>query len=378
MITLFRSLTALMAGLIVSGCATMFSSGSVSIEVKSDPPGAQFRFGTFKGTTPTMISVPRKALKEHSSIYFTKEGYDDTTVPIVTRIQNITWLGILFWPSIVIDIANANAYELDAPNISASLVPTQNSEQSGTRAGKNIEMESSSSHASGIASVQSLTPTQSIDQMQTRDTKNRGVERPLDGKQLQAGVVKLTARSSGGAPKAGTGFIVQIDGDAVYIITAAHVVAGDPQPSVEFFTKRNILVPSEVLGLEGDDEVRGLALLVVKGQGKLPKGLKALHLAETIRLSGGEDVIMIGFPRNAGPWAVVKGNISSRQGRDLYFSPAVDEGYSGGPIIQSGKAIGVVGVTSQTVGRGVTAPSVRDYIDGFGISSPIECGFGNC
>jgi len=29
---------------------------------------------------------------------------------------------------------------------------------------------------------------------------------------------------------------------------------------VEFFTKRNMPVTAEVLGLEGDDEVRGLAL----------------------------------------------------------------------------------------------------------------------
>jgi hypothetical protein len=59
--------------------------------------------------------------------------------------------------------------------------------------------------------------------------------------------------------------------------------------------------------------------------------------------------------RYAGPWAVVKGNISSRQGRDLYFSPTVDFGHSGGPIIQDGKVVGLVTVAGQSSGRGVIA-----------------------
>jgi S1-C subfamily serine protease len=161
---------------------------------------------------------------------------------------------------------------------------------------------------------------------------------------------------------------VRLDREAAYIVTAAHVVAGDPQPKVEFFTKRNLPVLTEVLGLEGDDEVRGLALLVVRGQENLPKGLRALPLTETIRFSGGEDIIMIGFPRNAGPWAVIKGNISSRQGRDLYFSPTVDSGHSGGPILQNGKVVGVVAVAGQSFGRGVIARSVHDYVEGFGVT----------
>ncbi len=184
---------------------------------------------------------------------------------------------------------------------------------------------------------------------------------------LQAGVVKVTAKPPSGPANVGTGFIVRVDKDATYIVTAAHVVAGDTHPKVEFFTKRNLPVTAEVLGLEGDDEVRGLALLVVRGSENLPKGLTALSLAGAARLTGGEDIVVIGFPRNAGPWAVVKGNISSRQGRDIYFSPSVESGHSGGPIFQGGKIVAMVGAGSQSVARGVTAKSVQDYIEGFGI-----------
>lgn len=188
-----------------------------------------------------------------------------------------------------------------------------------------------------------------------------------DMARLQSGVVKITAKPPSGTPNAGTGFIVRLEGNAAYIVTAAHVVAGDAHPNVEFFTKRNIPVTAEVLGLEGDDELRGLALVVVRGTENLPKGIMALSLAATARLSGGEDILVIGFPRNAGPWALIKGNISSRQGRDIYFSPSVDSGHSGGPVLYSGKVVAMVGAGSQSVGRGVTARSVQDYIEGFGI-----------
>ena len=186
---------------------------------------------------------------------------------------------------------------------------------------------------------------------------------------LQSGVVKITANPPSGTTNIGTGFIVRLETNAAYIVTAAHVVAGDAQPKVEFFTKRNMPVTAEVLGLEGDDEVRGLALVVVRGQENLPKGLTALSLAGAARLTGGEDIVVIGFPRNAGPWAIVKGNISSRQGRDIYFSPSVESGHSGGPIFQGGKVVGVVGSGSQSVGRGVTVGSVEDYIEGFEITA---------
>ena len=223
-------------------------------------------------------------------------------------------------------------------------------------------------HTPSVASGEVSKTPQSAEQVKKQVEKNIDAVGSQDVEQLQAGVVKITAKSSGGTPKGGTGFIVRLDRDVAYIVTAAHVVAGDPQPKVEFFTKRNLPVLTEVLGLEGDDEVRGLALLVVRGEENLPKGLRALPLAETRRFSGGEDIIMIGFPRNAGPWAVVRGNISSRQGRDLYFSPTVDSGHSGGPILQSGKVVGLVAVAGQSSGRGVIARSVHDYVEGFGIT----------
>lgn len=186
---------------------------------------------------------------------------------------------------------------------------------------------------------------------------------------LQAGVVKIAAKPPNGTTNIGTGFIVRLEANTAYIVTAAHVVAGDTHPKVEFLTKQAMRVTAEVLGLEGDDEVRGLALMVVRGAENLPEGITALSLAAAARLSGGEEILVIGFPRNAGPWALIKGNISSRQGRDIFFSPSVDSGHSGGPVFHSGKVVGMVSAGNQSVGRGVTAKSIQDYIEGFEITT---------
>ena len=339
MIKILHSLIPPIGGLLLVGCATIFSSAPESIEIKSDPPGARFRYGRFSGVTPATIIVPRKELASDAS--FSKEGYNEKIVPVMKSVQGITFLG-LGW--MFVDFLNGNAYKIDPPIINVTLDPS-------LRLSDDVD-----------------STRQNVEQVMKREATDIDTVRSQDVEQLQAGVVKITAKSSGGTPKGGTGFIVRLDRDVAYIVTAAHVVAGDPQPKVEFFTKRNLPVLTEVLGLEGDDEVRGLALLVVRGKENLPKGLRALPLAETRRFSGGEDIIMIGFPRNAGPWAVVRGNISSRQGRDLYFSPTVDSGHSGGPILQSGKVVGLVAVAGQSSGRGVIARSVHDYVEGFGIT----------
>lgn len=59
---------------------------------------------------------------------------------------------------------------------------------------------------------------------------------------LQSGVVKVRAKPVEGGPKVGTGFIVRLEKDVAYIVTSTHVVAGDSDPKVEFFTKKNLSV----------------------------------------------------------------------------------------------------------------------------------------
>lgn len=189
----------------------------------------------------------------------------------------------------------------------------------------------------------------------------------LDVAQLQAGVVRITATPSGEPQKVGTGFIVRIERDVVYIVTAAHVVSGDAQPKVQFFTQSDVSAQAIVKHSEGRDEVTGLALLVVRGKDNLPSGLTALTLTSAPRMSGNDEIILIGHPRGAGDWVILRGSIASRQGRYVIVDANIDEGNSGGPIIQNGEVVGIVGGVTR-YGRGVTSGSVREYLEGHGIN----------
>jgi formylglycine-generating enzyme len=182
--------------------------------------------------------------------------------------------------------------------------------------------------------------------------------------ELKKGVVKINAQADGKV-KIGTGFIVKLDSEVVYIVTAAHVVSGDPQPRVQFF-RQETQVQAYVKHAEGGDEVTFLALLAVRGKGNIPTGLAPLPLATATRVTSGEDIMVIGHPREAGDWAILKGSIASRQGRYLTVDANIDEGNSGGPIIHSGQVVGLIG-GAQRYGKGVTVGTVREYLEGHGV-----------
>ena len=148
---------------------------------------------------------------------------------------------------------------------------------------------------------------------------------------LKAGVVKIMANPLEGSRKVGTGIIIRIEPEVIYIITAAHVVSGDAQPQIEFFTKRNLPVIGSVLpGAETEDDLRGVALIVVRGKDTIPQGLQALPLADQGQhVAGGEALTLIGHPGGAGAWAVLKRTVASRVGRDVTFDPDVPSKFSG-------------------------------------------------
>ena len=181
----------------------------------------------------------------------------------------------------------------------------------------------------------------------------------------KAGVVKMTTTTG----QTGTGFIVRVEPEVVYIITAAHVIAGDDQPEVEFFTKRNVPIKGAVLpGAELSDDLRGLALVVVRGKANVPEGVMSLSFETSKDLvSGGEEALVIGHSGGGGDWAVLKRNISNRVGRDISMDPGVASRFSGGPIIVDDKVVGIVMSNRDGFGLGITHKSVLNYMEGFGV-----------
>lgn len=160
---------------------------------------------------------------------------------------------------------------------------------------------------------------------------------------LKKAVVKVTAQFAKNK-KVGTGFIAGQGQKYVYIVTASHVVEQEMEVPdsimVTFFTGQEEPLAARVVKKEGGDP-RGLALLKVGGA--VPDDVQVLEWDNQTPLHGGEEVLLIGFPRIGGnAWAVTKGTLSGFDGPVLKFSGAVEEGNSGGPLLYQGKVIGVV------------------------------------
>ena len=188
---------------------------------------------------------------------------------------------------------------------------------------------------------------------------------------LRAGVVKISSVSEG-KRKTGAGFIVKLEPNIAYIVTAAHVVEGDPAPQVEFFTRQNVPVKAEVRKIEGGD-LQGLALMVVRGAENLPPGLVSLKLGTSALLKGGGDqVSAIGFPSGVASWGVLRVNVVSLEGRNIVLSKDLEEGNSGGPVIKDNQVVGLVMGLNQGFGLAVPASIVRTVLTNWGVTLPAE------
>ncbi|MGE3151160.1 MAG: serine protease [Nitrospiraceae bacterium] len=182
--------------------------------------------------------------------------------------------------------------------------------------------------------------------------------------QVKKGVVKITAQVEG-TNRVGSGVVVKVEEDHVYIVTASHVIEGDPQPNVFFWAAPHRSFRARVLGLEGGDPA-GLAAILVEG--KLPADLVALTLDQTAAVSGGEPITLIGFPRAEGSmWTVTTGTLSGRRGSALSFSGTADEGNSGGPVLFQGRVVGIVTQVGAKFNTAVPAVVARFALDSWGV-----------
>lgn len=184
---------------------------------------------------------------------------------------------------------------------------------------------------------------------------------------LRAGVVKIVSTLDG-KRRTGTGFVAKTDGTSVYIVTAAHVVEGDPTPKVEFFTRQNTPVGAVVLK---QDLRYDLALLKAES----PQPPLVLRLETATVPKTGDEVITIGFPQSGGAWLVTRADLAGRDGADLILSGgAIDEGNSGGPVIKSGNVIGVLQGLQGKFARAMPAAMVAGTLEGWGLAMAPEAG----
>ena len=166
-----------------------------------------------------------------------------------------------------------------------------------------------------------------------------------DNEALRSGVVRIKALDNG-KEKIGAGFVVRKDADAVWIVTAAHVVVDDHNPKVEFY-KMFSLVESERIVCDCENP-RGVALLkVVKG---FPDGIAALPFSETDLRLDDEKLVIIGHPPVEDWNTIIDGYVSGIKFLYPILKAPIDDGNSGGPVLKNGKVVGMVDRKATGVG----------------------------
>jgi hypothetical protein len=177
---------------------------------------------------------------------------------------------------------------------------------------------------------------------------------------LKSGVVRIRNNYT---QEVGTGFIIKIDGERAYIITASHVVKNNQHPSVYFYNKQNDPVQATLTYRE-DDEQKGLALLEVKAKRQTFTTLVPISLRVSSDLNGGEQVHVIGFPNGTTLWSVSAGSISRLEGRNLVFAAPVKTGNSGSPVFYNGFVVGLVTDADPSSVYAVKAEEIFEYLKG--------------
>ncbi len=184
----------------------------------------------------------------------------------------------------------------------------------------------------------------------------------------QAGIAQVSAKDK----SPGTGVVVSLRAGRAYLVTLAHVVAGDPSPSVVFVAdpdknpyRAQVL---DVQEAEGGDR-RKLALLVVQNP---PAGVRAIEPAADPAVARGTAVVVAGFPSAIGRFSVLPAHVVTVKGLDMYLSPVTLEGYSGGPVLLEGRIAGMVFGRLEDYGGAVPAAIVGQYLRGHEVAWGTE------
>ncbi|MGP0594308.1 S1 family peptidase [Nitrospira sp. T9] len=187
-----------------------------------------------------------------------------------------------------------------------------------------------------------------------------GIAQDVKTNDLLPGIVEILGKN-----RIGSGLIVKIDSNDIFILTAAHVVLAEPNPKVVFYSQST---PSEAhveSGSELNDEDRGIALLKVESRLSITSQVRVLPLAiEDPEIIGGEAIEVLGLPLEVGDWAILHGYMVARRGRDLVFDVGIDEGASGGAIVYEGKVVGLVQRRGPRYGIGNPVESLWGFIRG--------------
>jgi S1-C subfamily serine protease len=171
-------------------------------------------------------------------------------------------------------------------------------------------------------------------------------------------------------PVRGSGFVVGLDGDKATIVTASHVIEGAQQLEVNFAADLAERFPAgAVLGMEAGNP-RGLAVFQVRGA--LPANVTSLSFEVERGPRIGDALFLLGFPEMAPAPRTAQRVLSARSGTLLLVDQKIGEGFSGGPVLQGGKVVGVVTDMDEQTTYAVNALVVQAALEGWGEKLAVQ------
>ena len=175
--------------------------------------------------------------------------------------------------------------------------------------------------------------------------------------QVRPSVVRITAGNS-----VGTGFIFQLDGDAAYVMTNHHVIAGYSVPTVR--VRDSTDYNGAVIG---SDSIRDIAVIRI-----CCGNFKSVPFAEASEVVVGDEIVNIGYALALRGQATVSTGIISAVRYDSHRSTdviqtdaSINPGNSGGPMLTlDGRVLGIntfkyVGTNVEGVGFALSGPYVQ-------------------
>lgn len=181
---------------------------------------------------------------------------------------------------------------------------------------------------------------------------------------LKSAVVKIRNTKTG---EVGAGFIITVDKNLIYIVTASHVVRSNENPEVYLYNRQQQDPLVAKLRYREDESQKGLALLTLRStEPKTFSGITSVNFGRTDQLEGGEPIRIIGFPNDTPFWSVNSSTVSRVEGNYLIFG-SVKGGNSGGPVIlNNGQVIGMVTDTIESQGESSAAKAeiIVSYVNG--------------
>ncbi|MCF8054700.1 MAG: PEGA domain-containing protein [Deltaproteobacteria bacterium] len=106
--------------ILLTGCATMFTSSSDPITFSSVPTGAKVEInGVNFGRTP--VTIPIKRSLTSPQVQMKLDGYEPGHIMLQNTFNGVAILNIFFWPGFIVDAATGSIMKYDVLNYEAEL-----------------------------------------------------------------------------------------------------------------------------------------------------------------------------------------------------------------------------------------------------------------